>query len=192
MESTPVKPRFCSFILLWIFATLSGFIFSLLFVEVGEKPDIGILQAIIGSGAIALPQSCILKKYKISSCRWVISTLLTWAVITAVGVGALGWVVPTTGVISLRLVWGSISGGIGGLAAGLAQWWLAISPSLPSAWQWIFVSSFSWALAVPTGTVIGVFLRRHTQLFLGEVVGLAITWLVVAILTGVSVYKLLK
>lgn len=192
MESTSVKPQLSSFALRWTLATLSGFLFSLLFVEVGEKPDIGILQAVFGAIAIALPQGCILRQYNISSYRWVLSTLLTWAVITAVGIGALGWIVPTTEVISLRLIWGSISGGIGGLAIGLAQWGIAISPSTPCAWRWIFVSSFSWALAVPIGTVIGMFLRRHTQLFLGEVVGLAITWFLVAIITGVSAYKLLK
>lgn len=191
MESPPVKPHFYQFVLLWVWATLSGFLLSLLFVEVGEKPDISILEAIIGGLAIASPQSCILKQY-VSSCQWVLSTLLAWALISAVGIGAIGWIVPTTDVISLRLLYGSISGGIGGLAIGLAQWGLAISPSVPSAWQWIFISAISWAIAVPTGAVIGGYLYRLTDLFLGEVVGLAITWFLVAILTGVSAYKLLK
>ncbi|WP_016948916.1 hypothetical protein [Anabaena sp. PCC 7108] len=52
------------------------------------------------------------------------------------------------------------------------------------------VREFSWA--VTTGSVVGLFLRRLIKLFLGKIVGLAITWLIVGLLTGISAYKLLK
>jgi hypothetical protein len=47
-------------------------------------------------------------------------------------------------------------------------------------------------VAIPVGSAVGFVLREFTQLFLGEVIGLTITWLVVAILTGINAYKLLK
>jgi hypothetical protein len=47
-------------------------------------------------------------------------------------------------------------------------------------------------IAMPIGSTIGLFLHRITNLFLGEVVGLAITWLLVAILTGISAVKIIK
>ncbi|MGI8502066.1 MAG: hypothetical protein ACR2LR_13150 [Hassallia sp.] len=66
---------------------------------------------------------------------------------------------------------------------------LAIFKSVPSAWRWILISSVSWAIAVPVGSIIGMFLHRLLRLFFGEVVGLAITWLLVALITGINAYK---
>ncbi|MEH2455632.1 hypothetical protein [Nostoc sp.] len=40
------------------------------------------------------------------------------------------------------------------------------------------------------GWAVGMILRRLTQLFFGEVIGLAITWLLVGILTGMNAHKL--
>jgi hypothetical protein len=175
----------------WFFATFGGFLLSLIWIEVGEKPDIGLVEATVGGLAIALPQSYILRHTRFSG-RWVLATLLGWAMIALTGVGAVGWIVTTTESLPIRLLWGALSGAIGGLGMGLAQWRLAIPPSVPYAWQWIFVSSASWAVAIPIGSCIGIFLHRDTQLFLGEVLGLVITWLVVAMLTGINAYRLCK
>ncbi|MBD2384896.1 hypothetical protein [Cylindrospermum sp. FACHB-282] len=180
-----------SWTLLWILATFGGFLLSLPLIEIGTRRDIGILEASIGGMAIAIPQSCILNS-SILSMRWVLATLFGWAMIGATSVGAVGWIVHTTQSLPLRLIWGTISGAIGGFGVGLAQWWLAIPQSVPKGWQWVLVSSGSWAVAIPIGSAVGMFLRRLTQLFLGEVVGLAITWLIVAILTGINAYRLLK
>jgi hypothetical protein len=175
------------FTLLWIVATFGGFLVSLFLIEIGEKPDIGVVQAALGGLAIAFPQSLILGQ-TIFSMRWVLSTLVAWAAITVIGVGAVGWIVPTADfIIAPRL----LSGAIGGFGIGLAQW-LAIRQPVPWAWQWIFVSSASWAIALPLGSAVGKVLHSFTRLFLGEVVGLAITWLVVAILTGINAYRLLR
>ncbi len=140
---------------------------------------------------IALPQSCILKK-STHSWRWVLSTVLGWIVITVAGVGAVGWTVSMTKSLPIRLLGGIVSGAAGGLGIGFTQWWLAIPASVPSRWQWIYISSASWAVAVPLGSSVGMFLHHHTQLFLGEVLGLAITWLIVAILSGINAYRLLN
>jgi hypothetical protein len=178
-----------SFILQWIFATFSGFLLSLLLIEVGEKSDIGVLQAVIGSLAVAISQSLILRQPMLS-LKWVLCTLLGWVAITAMGIGAIGWIVPTTEQLPVRIFSGLISGAIGGFCIGFAQW-LVIYQPVPSAWRWILISAGSWSVAIPIGSAVGSILRQFTQLFLGEILGLAITWLVVAILTGINAYKLL-
>ncbi|MBN3899845.1 MAG: hypothetical protein HWQ41_32615 [Nostoc sp. NOS(2021)] len=185
MPFAPENTRF-SLTLLWTLATFSGFLLSLLFIEVGEKPDIGVVEAAIGGFAIALPQGCLLKE-PIFCIRWILSSLLGWSIITAIGIGAVGWIVPSTQILPLRILSGVIYGALGGLGIGLAQW-LAIPQ--PMAWRWIFVSSASWAVAVPVGSAVGMILHRLTQLFFGEVMGLAITWLLVGILTGMNAHKL--
>lgn len=185
----PAKAGF-SFTLQWVIATVGGFVLSLCWVEVGERPDVGVAQASLGGLAIALPQSLIIR-HGVFSRRWVFATLLAWMTITAMGVGAVGWVVPSTQSYPLRLLWGTTLGTIGGFIIGLAQW-TAIRKSVAFSWQWIFISAISWAIAVPIGSILGIILLRLTKLFLGEVVGLAITWIVVAIFTGINAYRLLR
>jgi hypothetical protein len=185
MPFAPENPRF-SFTLLWTVATCGGFLLSLLFIEVGDKPDVGVVEAAIGGFAIALPQGCLLKE-PVFCIRWILSSLLGWSIITAIGIGAVGWIVPSTQILPLRILSGAIYGALGGLGIGLTQW-LAIPQ--PVAWRWIFVSSVSWAVAVPVGSAVGLILHHLTQLFLGEVMGLATTWLLVGILTGINAHKL--
>ncbi|MBW4613420.1 MAG: hypothetical protein KME21_09075 [Desmonostoc vinosum HA7617-LM4] len=180
--------NFSSFTLLWALATFGGFLLSLLLIEIGEKPDIGLVESAVGGLAVALPQSFLLKQ-PVFRIKWVFSSLLGWMIVAATGIGAIGWVVPTTSILALRILSGLIYGTISGLTIGIAQW-LVIPQSVPLAWRWIFVSSLSWAIAVPIGSTVGIVLRHFTQLFLGEVIGLAITWLVVAILTGIYADKL--
>ncbi|MBD2448851.1 hypothetical protein H6G76_17150 [Nostoc sp. FACHB-152] len=179
-----------SFTLQWAIATVGGFLLSLWWIEIGEKSDVGIAQASFGGLAIAFPQSLILR-HNILSGRWVLATLLAWATMTAIGLGAVGWIVPTTQNIALRLLWGTTLGTVGGFAIGIAQW-TAIPKSVALSWQWILISAISWAIAVPIGSTIGIILLRLTRLFLGEVAGLAITWILVAILTGINAYRLLQ
>ncbi len=186
MRFAPRNTKFC-LTLLWTLATFSGFLLSLLLIEVGEKPDIGVLEAAIGGFAIALPQGCLLKQ-PIFCIRWILSSLLGWSIITAIGIGAVGWIVPSTQILPLRILSGAVYGALGGFGIGLTQS-LAI-PQPVVAWRWIFVSAVSWAIAVPVGSVVGMILHRLTQLFLGEVMGLAITWLLVGILTGMNAHKL--
>ncbi|MBW4560395.1 MAG: hypothetical protein KME32_04410 [Mojavia pulchra JT2-VF2] len=189
MLFAPTKTEF-SFTLQWVVATLSGFLVSLFLIEIGEKSDVGIPQAVIGGLAIALSQGLILR-HSIFYLRWVLFTIVAWLVITVIGVGAVGWIVPTTELFPQRIISGAFYGAIGGFGIGFAQW-LAIYQPNPTAWRWIFISAASWAIAIPIGSIAGIILRQLTQLFFGEVVGLAITWLVVAFLTGINAYKLFK
>jgi hypothetical protein len=106
-------------------------------------------------------------------------------------VGALGAAIGSLA-FGVGGIVGGIIGGIGGLLIGISQWWLAIPPSFSSAWKWIFVNMMIWMIAIPIGSTVGLFLHRSTNLFLGEVAGLAITWLLVAIFTGISAVKIIK
>ncbi|WP_445635372.1 Major facilitator superfamily (MFS) profile domain-containing protein [Nostoc sp. DSM 114161] len=177
-----------NFNFLWTLATFSGFLLSLLLIEIGEKPDIGVVEAAIGGFAIALFQGFLLNQ-PIVCIRWILSSILGWSIITAIGIGGLGWFIFSTQFLPLRILYGAIYGGLGGLGIGLTQS-LAISQPASVAWRWIFVSSASWAIAIPCGSAVGIVLRRLTHLFLGEVIGLAITWLLVGMLTGINAHKL--
>ncbi|MBD2441087.1 hypothetical protein [Nostoc sp. FACHB-110] len=187
MFFTPGKTQL-SFTLQWSVATVGGFLLSLCWIEVGERPDVGIVQASFGGLAIAVPQSLMLRQ-NILSGRWVLATLLAWAVITAIGVGAVGWIIPTTQIIFLRFLWGMSLGAVGGFAIGLAQW-TAIRKSVAWSWQWILISAISWAIALPIGSTVGSIFLQLTRLFLGEVAGLGITWILVALITGIKAYRL--
>ncbi|MEA5579534.1 hypothetical protein [Anabaena sp. UHCC 0451] len=196
MQLAAIKTKFSkinilTFPLLWSCVTCSSFLLSLLVIEIGEKPDVGILKAAIGGLVIALPQSYLLRR-TISPLSWIVSTVLGWVIITATGVGAVGWFVLSTDFLYYRIFFGIISGGIGGLVIGLIQWWLAIPSSRTWGWCWMFLSSASWAVALGIGAMTGRFLYNLTQLFLSEVVGLGVTWLLVSILTGISACRLLK
>ncbi|MBK1987292.1 hypothetical protein A0J48_007045 [Sphaerospermopsis aphanizomenoides BCCUSP55] len=193
MQLTLFKPKFSifTFTLMWSFATLISFLLSLCLIEIGEEPDVGILAAAVGGLAIALPQSYILRQ-TIFPLGWILSTVLGWVLITVIGVGAVGWYVLSTELLHLRILFAIISGAVGGLMIGIAQWWLAIPSSVNWGWCWMFLSAASWAVALPVGSVTGMFLRRFTGLFLGEVVGLVIAWLIVGILTGITAYKLFR
>jgi hypothetical protein len=179
------------FTLMWTIATLSGFLVSLFFIEIGEKQYIGLLETAVGGLAIALPQSYILR-HRVFPLGWVLSTLFGWLLILFMGVGAVGWCVPSTELLPMRIFLGIISGGTGGFVIGLTQWWLAVPQSVPWTWCWMFLSSAIWSVSVPIGSIIGLTLCNFTQLFLGEVVGLVITWLLVSILTGITAFKLFK
>ncbi|MTJ51081.1 hypothetical protein [Dolichospermum sp. UHCC 0259] len=180
-----------NFTLKWVFVTFLGFLLSLLIIEISEKPDMSVLEAAIGSLTISIPQSYLLRR-TVSPGQWVLSTLFSWVIIAAIGVGVLGWTVTTSAFLPARIFLGIIVGGIGGLFIGVSQWWLAIPPSFSSAWKWVFVNVISWMIAIPIGSTVGLLLHRITNLFLGEVVGLAITWLLVATLTGISAVRIIN
>lgn len=189
MLFAPAKTQF-SFTLQWAIATFSGFLVSLLFIEIGEKPDVGILQAFIGSLAIASAQMLILKHTGFA-VRWFFFTVSAWVAIALTGVGVLGWYVPNTEFFPLRILDGAFYGAWGGLLIGIAQW-LAIYQYIPLAWRWIFMSAVSWAIALAIGSAIGIILRQISEIFLGEVIGLAIAWFAVAIFTGMNMYILVN
>jgi hypothetical protein len=191
LSSVQPKYRILNFTFQWVLVTFLGFLSSLLMIEISEKPDMSMMEAAMGSLAIAIPQSYLLRK-AISPVKWVLSTLIPWVITAGIGIGVLGWTVTTTNFLPMRIINGIIVGGIGGLLIGISQWWLAIPPAFPSAWTWLFVNIMSWIVAVPSGSTVGLFLHKITNVFLAEVVGLAITWLLVAIFTGIAAVRIMK
>jgi hypothetical protein len=172
------------FTLQWAIATFGGFLISLLLIEIGEKSDLNVFQGAVGGLSIALPQAFVLRGRMKNPWLWVWTSLAGWLFLTTAGIGAVGWMVLSTQVLILRVVFGVILGTIAGLSMGLAHWF-AIQQHNPLALQWVSISTVSWALGVGIGSTVGCLLYHLTQLFLGEVVGLAVTWFVVAIFTGV-------
>ncbi len=177
------------FTLTWTFATFSAFLLSLTFIEIGEISDVGILQAAIGSFIIAFAQAFVLR-YRVVPGWWMVSIPVAWIVITVIGIGAIGWVVPSTNIFLFRISKSLIQGTLGGIAIGFAQW-LAIRKRYPYSYQWIQVNCVVWAVAMPIGSAIGMFLHQITQIFFAEILGLAVTWLLVAFFTGFHAYRLL-
>lgn len=182
--------RIFGFTFQWTLLTLIGFLSSLFLIEIGEKPDIGIISAIFGGFAIAIPQSFIIRQ-TIPPLNWILSTIFALVIITLTGIGTVGWFVILNNFLPMRILIGIISGAIGGLIIGISQWLLAIPPSLPTGWQWIFINCTAWMLSIPIGTSVGLCLHRLTNLFLSEILGLLITWILVAIITGIGVKKIL-
>ena len=179
------------FILLWTVLTGGSFALSLMLIEIGYKPDVGILPTAIGGLIIASAQALMFRKSILFASLWILSSFVGWGIITASGIGALGWFVINTQSIYLRVIYGFIFGGLGGLGIGFIQW-LAIRKYLPSAWRWIFVSCMCWSIGFAIGSSFGLILYHLTQLFLGEVIGLALTWTIVGALSAIEVYRWLK
>ncbi len=173
----------------WLIATFGGFLTSLFWIEIGERHDMSIIEGIIGGIAIATPQSIILKQYISQSRWWVFVTVLTWSLIELSGLGAVGWFVPQTLQPFLRLFYGIINGAEIGLALGIAQSFI-LKRQIPHAQKWIWISMISWAIGLGVGWAIGGVLRQFTRLFISDVVGLAVTWLIVGAMTGYGLMRL--
>ncbi|NJL09336.1 MAG: hypothetical protein HC908_01310 [Calothrix sp. SM1_7_51] len=108
-------------ILQWSLGTFSAFLLSLLFVEIGVREDVGILEAAIASLLIAFAQVLVLKE-RIFPVWWMLSTCSAWIAITATGIGAIGWIVPNTLSFPQRVFDSCIFGAFGGSTIGFFQW----------------------------------------------------------------------
>ncbi|MEA5508583.1 hypothetical protein VB715_02280 [Crocosphaera sp. UHCC 0190] len=175
----------------WTVVTLAGFLLSLIWLEIGEPPDLGTLQGTIGGTIIGLSQALILSRWLPQAWLWILATLIAWGLLAGSQFGAIGWVAPRTDLITVRLTMGIILGGMTGLWVGFWQW-LVIKQAFDQSYRWILMSGFSWAVGLSLGWIIGGFLRSVTHLFLGEVVGLAIAWMLVGLQTGLTLALLLK
>jgi hypothetical protein len=147
----------------WVLVTMLGFMVSLHWIEIGTRPELGSLEGAVGGSLLGF-----------------------------LGIGALGWVAPRDMVdIFLRAVWGLIEGMKVGFVIGGLQW-LVLRGQVPNAWRWIVASMLGWAVGLGAGWTVGAILRMRTGLFLGEVLGLTVTWAVMAAVTGVCLIELLQ
>ena len=179
------------FIFLWTVLTGGSFGISLMLIEIGYRQDVEILTAVLGGMIIASAQALMFRRSILFASLWIFSSFVGWGIITTVGIGALGWFVINTQSIYSRLIYGLIFGGLGGLGLGFVQW-LVIRQYLSSAWRWMVVSCICWSIGFAVGSSFGLILYRLTQLFIGEVIGLALTWTIVGALSGIEVYRWLK
>lgn len=170
----------------WVGATLLGFLVSLFWIEIGERGEIGVIEGMIGGTIIGLTQGLILSYYLSDAWLWILVNLISWGVLTGVGFGAMGWFTPHNHVLIMRFFWGLIFGAVGGAWLGIWQW-LILKNFFQPAWYWIIFSSLSWALGLSLGWTLGGILRAMTQLFIGDVIGLVITWIIVGLITGLGI-----
>ncbi len=181
----------------WTGLTWLAFVGSLLFVEIGERSDLSLMEGLIGGGLTGLAQWQTLRLaskessvwYWRASYRWAIATTLGWGTLTLFHIGALGWMAPGTPNLFFRSVLGILYGGYVGAGLGVAQW-LAIRQQVIGAWRWVPLSSGIWAMAIALGWTVGGSLRAVSHLFISEVFGLMVAWGAIAALSGVGIVGL--
>lgn len=167
----------------WAMITFAGFCVSLFFVEIGERGELGVIEGTLGGSLIGLSQALLLSTWLPQAWLWLFANLIAWGLMAGSGFGAMGWVVPQTELLPIRLIFGVFLGTIGGLWLGFWQW-LILRQYLTSAWRWMLMVSLSWAVGLPFGWIIGGSFRSVNNLFLSEVLGLAVTWIIVGTMTG--------
>jgi len=175
----------------WTGLTWIAFVSSLLFVEVGERSDLSLMEGLIGGGLIGLAQWFVLRSHLQNAHRWMIATVLSWGALTLFHIGALGWMAPSTTNLFFRSFLGVLYGAYVGLGLGVGQW-LAIRKQVPLAWRWVPLSSGIWAGAIAFGWLVGGSLRATSHLFVSEVVGLVVAWGAIAALSGIGIVGLLN
>lgn len=178
------------FWLKWICVTVIGFVVSLIWIEIGERPDLGVLEGAIGGLIIGCAQWYVLRQYIYQPWEWIIVNLVSWSLLGLSDFGAIGWVAPRTLDILLRIFYGSLDGFRTGIWIGLWQWY-ALRSQIPRAWKWIFVSPLCWTVGLSIGWTFGGLMRQATDLFLGDVLGLTLGWAIVGGMTGFALIRLL-
>ncbi|MGK7875964.1 MAG: hypothetical protein AB4426_22505 [Xenococcaceae cyanobacterium] len=179
------------FWLQWALVTFFGFLVSLFLVEVGERPDLDPMEGAIGGAVIGLAQSLVLSQRISQAWWWILASLVSWGLMTGSGFGAIGWFAPGTEILSIRLLCGAVFGAICGLWLGVGQW-LVLRKEVPASWRWIVTTAVCWSIGLSLGWTVGGVLHLLTRFFLGEVVGLALTWVIVGAMTGVALIGLLQ
>ncbi len=187
-----LSPRMNSgFVVQWTLNTLMGFLLSLLLIEVGERPDIGLIEGLTGGTLIGIMQWLVLRSYVPQAWLWVILSSVSWAAIAGSGLGPIGWIAPRTLSLPIRLYYGLWEGAKVGLILGTGQS-LLLMQKVPQAWRWIVASTLDWAIALTCGWAMGGWLRIQFDRFLGDVIGLGCMWMIVGGLTGFALTLLLK
>ncbi len=175
----------------WTGLTWLAFLSSLLFVEVGERVDLSVGEGVIGGGLVGLAQYLVLRSYLPGAYRWLVASFVSWGALTLFHIGALGWMAPATLDLTLRCGFGFLQGAYVGIGLGVGQW-LAIRRRVVAAWRWVPLSGAIWAVAIALGWVVGGGLRAISNLFVSEVIGLAVAWGAIAALSGVGMVVLLR
>lgn len=174
----------------WTGLTWLAFVGSLLFVEVGERSDLSLMEGVLGGALIGLAQWQILRSHLSHAHRWLIASVLGWGTLTLFHIGALGWMAPGVENLLFRSLLGLVYGAYVGAGLGVAQW-LAVRKQVVQAWRWIPLNSGIWAVAIAFGWLVGGSLRAASHLFISEVFGLMVAWGAIAALSGVGIVGLI-
>ncbi|MEL6776416.1 MAG: hypothetical protein AAFO06_04100 [Cyanobacteria bacterium J06597_16] len=174
----------------WTGLTWLAFLVSLLFVEVGEKHDVSVVESLLGGLLIGLAQWQVLRPYLREAHRWIGTSALSWGALALFHIGAIGWMAPDTPSLMVRGLVGLGYGGYVGGLIGIGQWWV-MRPQVVRAWRWIPLSGGIWAVAIALGWTIGGSLRAVSNLFVAEVVGLVLAWGAIAALSGIGIVGML-
>ena len=175
----------------WCGMTWLAFGVSLLFIEVGDRTDISVLNALAGGALVGFAQWLVIRPYVTEAYRWIGATALSWGLLALFDIGAIGWVAPSTLSFLIRALCGLMYGGYVGLVLGLGQWWI-IRRQVSRAWRWIPLMAGIWAVAIAFGWLLGGMLRLASNLYVSEVMGLVVAWGAIAVLSGIAVVGILN
>ncbi|NES87496.1 MAG: hypothetical protein F6K10_42705 [Moorea sp. SIO2B7] len=175
----------------WCFLTIVAFLLSLFLIEIGERNELSTMEGVMGGAIIGIAQFLVLRQRISHAWLWALSSIITWGLMTGSGLGAIGWVVPRTDILAIRLVYGALFGSICGVVLGMGQW-LVLRNQVLSSGRWILISPLCWGIGLSLGWTMGGVLRSFTRLFLGDVIGLILTWVLVSVMTGAFLDKILK
>ncbi len=178
------------FWLQWVLVTLTGFLISLCLIEVDVRPHIKVTEGLIGGAIVGLAQGMILEqRSKNIAFWWALMSIVSWGLIGASNLGAIGWMAPRTLYLEPRVIFGLLNGLQVGALLGFGQW-LVLRPRWEKALIFIPIVTASWAIGLILGWGIGGVLRQVTRLFLGELVGLAIAWVASSAIAGFALVRL--
>lgn len=158
--------------------------------EIGVRPDVKALDGAIGGSAIGLAQWLVLRQRLKLARWWILVSLVSWGLIGSSSLGAIGWVAPRTLLLKLRVTVGILDGTLVGTLIGIGQWFV-IRQQVKSASVWILANAIGWGIGLALGWTVGGLLRLATHTFLSELIGLAVAWIIVAAITGVTLVLLL-
>ncbi len=171
------------FWLAWVVATLLGFGISLFIVEIGEQPQSGPVQGFLGGICVGAAQALVLRDRLYGAQRWLWGCTLVWSLLGLTSIGAIGWFAPRSSFLAVRLVFGLLFGASGGVLLGVVQW-VVLRGQVRLARLWLALSPLTWSVSLALGWTLGGWLRQQSNLFLSEAIGLGLTWLLVAAITG--------
>ena len=180
----------CGFWLQWILATLASFLVSLCLIEIDVRPHIKATEGLIGGAIVGLAQGIILEqRSKNIAPWWALISIVSWGLIGASNLGAIGWMAPRTLRLEPRVIFGLLNGLQVGALLGIGQW-LVLRQRCKKNLLWIPIVAVSWAIGLVLGWSVGGVLRQVTRLFLGELVGLAVAWVTSSAIAGFALVRL--
>jgi MFS family permease len=175
--------KIACFWLQWVLATFTSFLVSLYWIEIDIKPHVGVVEGVIGGVAIGIAQGLVLQQGLKTTGWWILASAIAWGLLGTSNLGSIGWIAPNTLHLAPRVIAGIFVGAQAGVIIGVGQWFV-LRQQAKRASLWILANAASWAIGLAVGWAAGGVLRQATHLFLSELVGLAVVWLIVATITG--------